>query len=57
MHSSAQDCVPMHTGFDLFVYAMVGLFVLGMAGCLFVIPVTAYRLFHVLFEKDQEGER
>jgi hypothetical protein len=29
------------------------LFAIGMAGCLLVIPITAYRLFSVLFEKDQ----
>ncbi len=32
------------------------LFVIGMAGCLLVIPVTAYRLFSVLFQKDQLDE-
>jgi hypothetical protein len=57
MGSAVPDCVTMHTTFDVFVYGMVGFFVLGMAGCVIVIPVTAYRLFHVLFERDQEGER
>lgn len=32
------------------------MFVIGMVGCLFVIPVTAYRLFKVLFEKDLPEE-
>jgi hypothetical protein len=27
-------------------------FAIGVAGCLLVIPITAYRLFAVLFEKD-----
>jgi hypothetical protein len=47
----------MHTALDLLVHVLFVLFVLGMAGCLIVIPITAYRLFHVLFEKDQEGEK
>jgi hypothetical protein len=57
MNIGVPDCVPMHTAFDLVVHMMVGLFVAGMAGCLIVIPVSAYRLFHVLLEKDQEGEQ
>jgi hypothetical protein len=28
------------------------MFGIGLAGCLLVIPITAYRLFSVLFEKD-----
>ncbi len=31
-------------------------FVIGMAGCLLVIPVAAYQLFSVLFEKDRPEE-
>jgi hypothetical protein len=33
------------------------LFVVGMAGCVLVIPITAKRLFSVLFEKDVPGEK
>jgi hypothetical protein len=33
------------------------MFVIGVAGCLLVIPVTAYRLFAVLFEKDLPDEQ
>jgi hypothetical protein len=33
------------------------LFVVGAVGCVFVIPVTAIKLFNVLFEKDVPGER
>jgi hypothetical protein len=33
------------------------MFVIGMVGCLFVIPITAYRLFTVLFEKDSPDEQ
>jgi hypothetical protein len=38
-------------------YFLAGMFVIGMAGCLLVIPITAYRLFKVLFEEDQVGEQ
>ena len=31
-------------------------FVIGMAGCLLVIPFAAYQLFSVLFEKDRPDE-
>jgi hypothetical protein len=31
-------------------------FVIGMAGCLLVIPVTAYKLVSVLFQKDAPHE-
>jgi hypothetical protein len=32
------------------------MFLVGMAGCMLAIPITAFRLFSVLFEKDQPGE-
>jgi hypothetical protein len=32
------------------------MFVIGIAGCLLVIPVAAYQLFSVLFEKDRPEE-
>jgi hypothetical protein len=32
------------------------LFVVGMAGCLLVIPLVAYKLFKALFEDDTEDE-
>lgn len=32
------------------------MFLIGLAGCIVVIPIAAYRLFSVLFEKDQPGE-
>jgi hypothetical protein len=31
-------------------------FVIGIAGCLLVIPVAAYQLFSVLLEKDRPEE-
>ena len=37
-------------------YLLTWGFVIGMAGCLLVIPITAYRLFSVLFQKDQPDE-
>jgi hypothetical protein len=34
------------------------MFVIGLAGCAFlVIPIGAYQLFSVLFEKDRPDER
>jgi hypothetical protein len=39
----------------LFFHILVVAFLIGMAGCLFVIPVTAFRLFSVLFERDEPG--
>jgi hypothetical protein len=41
---------------NFLVYLLSGLFGIGILGCLLVIPITAYRLFGVLFEKDQPGE-
>lgn len=35
---------------------LAGMFLIGMLGCLAVIPITAYRLFRVLFEKDGVDE-
>ena len=42
---------------DLFAHTMTIFFVLGMVGCLAVIPITAFRLFSVLFEKDAADEQ
>ena len=40
-----------------FFHILVIAFVVGMVGCVLVIPITAFRLFHVLFEKDEpEGD-
>lgn len=39
------------------VHLLSGVFVIGMIGCLLVIPITALRLFAVLFEKDQPDEK
>ena len=48
------------TVFDLFVAifarVMSWMFVIGVIGCLFVIPITAYRLFAVLFDEDRSDE-
>ncbi len=38
-------------------YVLTGMFYVGLAGCIFVIPITAKKLFSVLFEKDAPGER
>jgi hypothetical protein len=31
-------------------------FLIGLAGCLLVVPVAAFQLFSVLFEKDRPEE-
>ena len=36
-----------------FLQGLSGMFVLGIVGCLIVIPVTAFRLFGILFQKDR----
>jgi uncharacterized membrane protein len=37
-------------------HVLGGMFIVGMLGCLLVIPITAFRLFTVLFQKDQSGD-
>jgi hypothetical protein len=37
-------------------HVLAGMFLIGMLGCLVVIPITAYRLFRVLFENDSVDE-
>lgn len=32
------------------------MFIVGMVGCVFVIPIVAFKLFRVLFENDTEEE-
>jgi len=41
---------------DVLSRVLTWMFVIGMVGCLLVIPITAYRLFAVLFEKDSPDE-
>jgi hypothetical protein len=41
---------------NVFAQVFSAMFAIGLAGCLFVIPITAYRLFSVLFERDRPGE-
>lgn len=39
-------------------HSLSWMFVVGMVGCVFlVIPVAAYQLFSVLFEKDRPDEK
>lgn len=33
------------------------MFVIGMVGCVIAIPISAVRMFAVLFEKDQPAEK
>ena len=42
--------------FSLLSPVLTTLFVIGIAGCVFVIPVVAYKLFSALFEDDSEEE-
>lgn len=37
-------------------HLLSAMFLIGMLGCLVVIPITAYRLFKILFEKDTPEE-
>ena len=42
---------------ELFFRILMWMFVIGAIGCvLFVIPITAYRLFGVLFERDSHED-
>ncbi len=43
--------------FSLLSPLLTLLFVVGMAGCLLVIPLVAIKLFRVLFEDDTEDEQ
>jgi hypothetical protein len=38
----------------IFAYIMGTFFVVGGIGCVFAIPVIAYKMFSVLFEDDHE---
>jgi len=38
--------------FKIIAHVLSWMFAIGMTGCLLVIPITAYRLFSVLFEKE-----
>jgi len=40
----------------ILAHVLSWMFVIGMAGCLLVIPIRAYRLFKALFEKDYPDE-
>ena len=46
----------METVFSLLSPLLTLLFVVGMAGCVIVIPLVALKLFRVLFEDDSEDE-
>jgi len=43
--------------FNILAHVLTWMFVIGMAGTVFiVIPIAAYQLFSVLFEKDSPDE-
>jgi hypothetical protein len=46
----------VHVVFKILYYMLGAMFVVGMAGCVIVIPITAYRLFSVLFQLDDTDE-
>jgi len=46
----------METVFSLLSPLLTLLFVIGMAGCILVIPLVAFKPFRVLFEDDSEDE-
>jgi len=42
----------MQRALEIFAQVMSTMFVVGVIGCVFVIPIVAYKLFSVLFERD-----
>jgi uncharacterized membrane protein len=38
------------------VHILSGMFLVGTIGCAFAIPIVAYKMFAVLFERDEQGE-
>ena len=42
---------------DILKVTMTVLFAIGLIGCMFVIPLTAYSLFRAIFEKDSPEEK
>jgi uncharacterized membrane protein len=40
-----------------FLRLMSLLWIIGMAGCVIVIPITAYKLFAVLFQRDHPDDK
>jgi hypothetical protein len=46
----------LDSGVNIFAHVVSTMFALGLAGCIFVIPITACRLFSVLFQGDRPEE-
>ncbi len=46
----------MDTVFVIVFRIFEAMFVVGLAGCIVVIPIAAYRMLSVLFEKDREDK-
>lgn len=42
---------------EIGVKILMGLFAVGVAGCLITIPICAYKFFSVLLEKNDAEER
>ena len=41
---------------NMLIYGLSGMFLVGLIGCLFVIPITAIQLFSILLEHDPAAE-
>jgi hypothetical protein len=54
MYDWAAEARPM---LKLLAHGLTVVFIAGVAGCVLVIPITAYRLFSILFEQDREDEQ
>jgi hypothetical protein len=52
LKSSNRACDVLDFIAFLLSHVVAGMFAIGIIGCLFVIPITVYRLFSVLFEED-----
>lgn len=45
------------TAGEIGVKILMGLFAIGVAGCMITIPICAYKFFSVLLEKNDTDER
>ena len=43
--------------FNALFRSLSAMFLVGTVGCVLVIPITAYRLFSTLFEKDRDEDQ
>ena len=50
------DCSVFESMIAVFAHLLSWMFLIGGIGCVFVIPIVAYRLFAVIFEPDTEAD-